>query len=219
MWLPRLYSQLVVHVTPQGDVKANVAGPSTLAKYKWFAPGPFYVQLVLRPDAARAVLGVPVHELADRVVELEDVWGRSARALVERVAARCDDPQAAVGAIEHVVAERIRARPPTRAARLARAAVEVRSSTVERLADEVGASERSLRQAFLDHVGVSPKRYARMARVLRVVAAAGSASWARLAAEHGFYDQAHLSAEFRAFLQVTPSQYLARQLPFVRTGA
>jgi AraC-like DNA-binding protein len=215
-WLPRCRSQLVVFVAPDGAVKANVAGPSTVAKYKFYAPGPFYVQVAFHADVARAVFGVPVCELADRVVDLHDVWRRDAHEMIERVATRQDDPQAAMLAIERVLATRVRA--GARAASLARHATEMlaTSANVARLADDLGASERSLRQAFLDHVGISPKRYARIGRLRRVVADAGRASWAQLAAEHGFYDQAHLNAEFRALLRVSPSQYLANELPFVR---
>ena len=92
----------------------------------------------------------------------------------------------------------------------------VAPETVYGLAGELGVSERSLRQAFLDHIGTSPKRFARIERVLGVVADAGRTSWARLAAEHDFYDQPHLNAEFRALLGVSPGQFLAGQLPFVR---
>jgi hypothetical protein len=195
--LPTCEAQLIVHVTPDGDVKASAAGPSTVAKYRRIIPGPFYLQLVLRPDAARAVFGVPLHTLADRVVDLEDLWGTCAREVVERVAPVRDRPQAAVAAIEAMVADRTRTGAGGRGASLVRAA------------------ERSLRQAFLDHVGTSPKRFARIARVRRVVAEAGRASWARLAAEHDFCDQPHLNAEFRALLGVSPGQFLAGRLPFV----
>jgi AraC-like DNA-binding protein len=216
--LPTCDAQLVVHVTPGGEVKASAAGPSTVAKYRRIVPGPFYVQLVLRPDAARAVLGVPLHELCDRVVDLEDLWGPRARELVERVAP-LRDPQAAVFGLEALLADRVRTR--ARGAALARRAAEVirrapATANVRRLADDLGASERSLRQAFLDHVGTSPKRFARIARVRRVISEAGSASWAQLAAEHAFSDQPHLNAEFRALLGVSPGQWLAGQLPFVR---
>lgn len=222
--LPTCDAQLVVHITPQGAVKAIAAGPSTFAKYRLIVPGPFYIQLVLHPDAARAVFGVPVHELTDQVVDLEDLWGGRTRAIVEHAASLHDDPQAAVRAIEAELARRLRADTRTRGARLARLAAErlrtaPAATNVPRLADDLGVSERSLRQAFLDHVGVSPKRFARIARVLRVVADAGRTSWARLAAEHDFYDQAHLNAEFRALLGVSPGRFLARQLPFVRRSA
>jgi AraC-like DNA-binding protein len=215
--LPACDAQLVVHVTPEGTVKASAAGPSTFAKYRLIVPGPFYVQLVLQPDAARAVFGVPLHELVDRVVDLEDLWGAPAREVLERVAPLRDQPQVAVFAIEDLLAERMRT--VVRGARLARHAAEVlrvAPANVQRLAGDLGVSERSLRQAFVEHVGMSPKRFARIARVLRVVGEAGRASWARLAAEHDFYDQPHLNAEFRALLGVSPSQWLAGRLPFVR---
>jgi AraC-like DNA-binding protein len=218
--LPTCEAQLIVHVTPDGDVKASAAGPSTVAKYRRIIPGPFYLQLVLRPDAARAVFGVPLHTLADRVVDLEDLWGTCAREVVERVAPVRDRPQAAVAAIEAMVADRTRTGAGGRGASLVRAAAEMlrrapAAVNVHRLARDLGVSERSLRQAFLDHVGTSPKRFARIARVRRVVAEAGRASWARLAAEHDFCDQPHLNAEFRALLGVSPGQFLAGRLPFV----
>jgi AraC-like DNA-binding protein len=215
--LPTCDAQVVVHITPRGAARASAAGPSTVAKYRRIVPGPFYVQLVLRPDAARAVLGVPVHELADRVVDLEDLWGARAREVIARAVAVRDQPQAAVRAVEDLFGRRMTAAPP--GARLARHAAEAIRTTpavnVRRLAADLGASERSLRQAFLDHIGVSPKRFARITRILRVASEAGRARWARLAAEHDFYDQAHLNAEFRALLGVTPSRFAAGQLPFV----
>ncbi|HET9622793.1 MAG TPA: helix-turn-helix domain-containing protein [Kofleriaceae bacterium] len=219
--LPTCDAQLIVHVTPGGAAKASVAGPSTTAKYRRIVPGPFYVQLVLRPEAARSVLGAPLHTLADRVVDLEDLWGAPARALIERAVMRRAAPQAAVRAIEGELARRIGDR--TRRADLARLAADrlraAPATSLARLAAELGASERGLRQAFLDHIGVSPKRFARIARVRRVVAAAGTARWAQLAAAHDFYDQAHLNAEFRALLGVTPGQLVAGELPFTRPAA
>lgn len=127
--------------------------------------------------------------------------------LVERV--DVDDPQATLDAIAPILVARLGA---TNA--LARRATSRIASRVGGLADALGAGERTLRQAFADSVGLSPKRYARLARVLRVVEDASRASWAQLAIAHGFYDQAHLSAELREFLGVTPGQWRAGQLPF-----
>jgi AraC-like DNA-binding protein len=82
------------------------------------------------------------------------------------------------------------------------------------LAERLGVNERTLRQSFREHIGISPKRYARIARIRRVVRRAGTAGWADLALEHGFYDQAHLNAEFRALLRAAPRDFLAGRLPF-----
>ena len=83
-------------------------------------------------------------------------------------------------------------------------------------------SERHFRRLFRDAVGLGPKTFARLARFRRAMsAAAASAStstpWARLAAEVGYYDQAHLIAECRAIAGATPAAFaeeLRRSLRF-----
>ena len=44
-------------------------------------------------------------------------------------------------------------------------------------------------------------------------------TFARLAAECGFYDQAHLAREFRALAGCPPSQWLAEEFRFVQASA
>jgi len=71
---------------------------------------------------------------------------------------------------------------------------------VSRHAAEVGLSERQLRRRFLVAVGLSPKAYARVARLHRAMASARSSpvpDWAEIAVRSGFYDQPHMIAEFR----------------------
>jgi AraC-like DNA-binding protein len=82
---------------------------------------------------------------------------------------------------------------------------------VPALARDVGVTERSLLRAFREHVGVPPKTLARIVRihaVLERVGRAEGASWARLAQEHGFADQAHLGHEFRDLTGTSPGQFV-----------
>jgi AraC-like DNA-binding protein len=75
------------------------------------------------------------------------------------------------------------------------------------VAAELGVSERHLRRVFRETVGVSPKAFARIARFHRALGAGrqdARAGWASIAAAAGYYDQAHLIAEFRAIAGVTP---------------
>lgn len=56
--------------------------------------------------------------------------------------------------------------------------------------------------------GLSPKQLARLVRfqsAWRALAAAPARNLAALAADHGYYDQAHLTGEFRALLGSTPA--------------
>ena len=80
------------------------------------------------------------------------------------------------------------------------------------VADHLGTSERHFRRVFRETVGVSPKTYARLRRFRRAVALARRAAapdWAAIAADVGYYDQAHLIADFRAIGGATPRALLA----------
>jgi len=81
---------------------------------------------------------------------------------------------------------------------------------------EIGWSRRWLCQAFGESVGMTPKRYSRLLRfqkVVRQVASGHRIDWADLALSSGFFDQAHLAHEFRAFSGLSPERFLAADRP------
>jgi AraC-like DNA-binding protein len=85
---------------------------------------------------------------------------------------------------------------------------------VEQLATAAGVTPRTLQRMFAEHAGVSPTWVLRRYRLLEAAEAARQASgmtWAELAADLGYSDQAHLVREFRTHLGTTPAAYAARQ--------
>jgi transcriptional regulator GlxA family with amidase domain len=80
------------------------------------------------------------------------------------------------------------------------------------IAELVGLSPRHLSRLWRERVGVGPKllgRLTRFQRVLRELEHARRPRWAALAHWHGYFDQAHLGRDFRAFAGISPRQYLA----------
>ena len=167
----------------------------------------------LHLGALEAVLGVPASAMAGRIVALEDLWGDAAtRRLFDRLADARDTVEAAA-ILESAIAERFAIAGVERArARLVLAAADrLASASVNAVAVDLGVSERHLRRVFRETVGVSPKTFAKLTRFHRALRAAreeGQANWARIAAAAGYYDQAHLIAEFRAIAGVTPRALL-----------
>jgi transcriptional regulator GlxA family with amidase domain len=93
------------------------------------------------------------------------------------------------------------------------------SRTVGEAADEVGWSVRRLSGRFGTELGVSPKTAARLGRFERArrrLQAATDVRLAELAADCGYYDQAHLAREFRELAGVPPSRLLAEEGRFVQ---
>ena len=185
------------------------------------------VQVDLSPLAARMIFRVPMHELARRVVTLEDALGPSARRLEERLveAASWDERFTLV---ERELAARLHAAEPPppdvdRAwRRLTAAHGDVR---VAELARELGCTRKHLAARFRDHVGLPPKLAARILRFRRTVdllLSSPNASLADLAAGSGYYDQAHLDRDFREFAGTTPTGFLAdarNKVTFVQDAA
>ncbi|MGH9775276.1 MAG: helix-turn-helix domain-containing protein [Candidatus Acidiferrales bacterium] len=82
---------------------------------------------------------------------------------------------------------------------------------VRELAREAGLSRRRFGQLFREQIGLTPKLYCRVQRfqnALKKIASGAFVDWAQLALAAGYFDQAHLSHEFRDFSGLSPNAYL-----------
>jgi AraC-like DNA-binding protein len=209
--IPRPESHLVVRFGPsaQSGLDVHAFGSRQTVHRKLLRSGQRTVTARLRLGASHAVLGVPASAMAGRIVALEELWGSAAtRGLCSRLADARDMVHAAA-ILESALAERLATvgRPHTGAQLALAAADRLSSANVNVVALDLGVSERHLRRVFGEIVGVSPKTFAKLTRFHRALRAAhddADASWAGIAAAVGYYDQAHLIAEFRAIAGVTP---------------
>jgi AraC-like DNA-binding protein len=171
------------------------------------------LQVDLHPRAARRLLGVPMSELADRTVPLDDVLGAGARELVARIA-ETDGWPARFALVQRALAARLADAPPLRA-EVGWALGRVTSrepAPVGDVARELGWSHRRLIARFRDEVGMPPKAVARIARferVAAVLAADPRAGLAGVAARCGYADQAHMSREVAELAGMTPTRLRA----------
>jgi AraC-like DNA-binding protein len=182
------------------------------------------IGVYLEPGSAPALLQVPAVELTDQALDLASVWGTGATGLTEELLAL--DESARVDRLEGALLERLRRTPMTPRssvdcqglARWVRA--ESSTMTVHRLADAAGVSRRHLARVFRNVVGVSPKRYCRLARFQAGLVYAGAGPgvrWAQVAAELGYADQSHMIAEFQELGGLTPEALVTRRWfhPFI----
>jgi AraC-like DNA-binding protein len=175
------------------------------------------VQVDLEPVAARALLGIPAGELANRTVGLDALLGRRADEVAERLHGASDPGERFALLDEELRRAFASARHGCRPDVLRAWALLERSGgrmRVGELADALGCSRRHLVNAFADEIGAPPKLAARMVRFERARRRLGSAPLARLAAECGYADQAHLAREFSEFAGRPPTAF-----PFVQDRA
>jgi len=82
------------------------------------------------------------------------------------------------------------------------------------IADILGISHGHLDREFRRVVGIGPRTLSRVLRLRRLIASIdvyGTVAWTDLAAELGWFDQAHLIRDFKRFTGVTPTQYVHAQ--------
>jgi AraC-like DNA-binding protein len=193
----------------EGGFVAGLSDRFTITAHEGFQCG---IQLNLTPIGARLVFGVPMHELTDQVVSLTRLLPARYRSLADRLASlpNWDDR---FDALESVLDDRLgqadlSARTTT--VQWAVRRIEQVPGDMKGLARELGYSQKHVISMFRDHVGVPPKLLARIMRFDQLMTRLKSGpppatrGWAALAQELGFYDQAHLVREVKAFTGHSP---------------
>lgn len=214
--IPRAEIQLVVRfgASARQGLDVHALGLRQSVYRKTVAGGQRILFARLDVGACAAVLGVPAAAIAGRNVPLEDLWGQAGtQRLIDQLAA-APDTTAAAAVMQAAIAERSAgARQSSAHAQLALHAIaRLEDTDVQAVARELGMSERHLRRVFRDTVGMSPKAFARLQRFRQALSAARAspeARWTSIAAIVGYYDQAHLIADFRAIAGTSPRRFIA----------
>jgi AraC-like DNA-binding protein len=175
------------------------------------------VGVVTTPIGCRAVFGVSPAFLRGRVVDLLEAWP-AARAL--RDALLDADPESTLDRTEAVLAAGLDEsdRALDRCAEVV-AALEARPARpVADLAAQLGISHGHLDREFTRVVGLAPRTLARVLRVRRLLEqldVEDAVVWSRLAADLGWYDQAHLIRDVTRHTGVPPTAYVRAQRRFL----
>lgn len=201
------------HGVPEGVFERTLTGAGVVVGTK-LRPGAFRV-LLGHSDAVRRGVVVPASAFLGTAA---DAVGREALAL-----AVSGDDEGAVAAVTSLF------RPRVRAVRTGRTTRDLDSVTaafaalvsggiapdagVGALADAAGTSTRSLQRLFARYVGVTPKWVLQRHRVhlaADLLAADPQRPLADVAADVGYYDQAHFSTDFQRATGSTPAAYARR---------
>ena len=181
------------------------------------------VQIALSPLGSRALLGLPAGELAGADLPADAVFGPGLAGVHDRLRAARDWTRR-FEVIDDWLLARLRcgtAPSPPSEVRQAWGMLLDSGGTigVADLASEVGWSDRHLRNRLLLETGLTPKAAARVIRFgharRRVI---GGDTFADIAADCGYFDQAHLDREFRSLAGSAPSRWLADQFRNIQSG-
>ena len=166
----------------------------------------------LHPVGACLVLGRPLHEVTGLTVDLADLLGAAAGELAERcrVAQNVEDRFCLV---THWIAGRMAASPGVDTA-ITWAATALQSTDgrapIGALREQTGLGAARFATRFREHVGTTPKHYARVLRFRNALTLLQrGCGLADVALRAGYYDQPHMNADFRELACLTPAAFVA----------
>jgi AraC-like DNA-binding protein len=204
----------------QGFLSRLHAGPALIGQDRDQAG----VHLEISPLGVRTLFGVSAAEMAGRVVDLAELprprlaelperligaagWARRFEILDEVLLAGVAGAPVAPGEVRWAWAAMLRSGGGV---------------PVTRLATEVGWSRRHFSERFARELGLVPKQAARVIRFGRaseLLRRRPPGGLAEVAAVCGYFDQAHLTHEWRALAGCPPSVWIAEELPFLQDPA
>jgi AraC-like DNA-binding protein len=217
--LPDGQMELVLQSSSESDW-LNVVGTRSRVLRKSSGPSDaFCVVVRFKAGGGYPFFGMPVSELTDQMVDLEQLWGAQCAELQDALG-DASEPLGCLAATERALYERLhgpKLYEPSSAAGVRKAVRLIEHSMivpeVDALARELGVSARQLRRAFAEVVGLSPKQYLRVVRfqrARRLSLREESLSWSQIASAVGYFDQAHMINEFRVLCGQTPAELSRR---------
>jgi AraC-like DNA-binding protein len=189
-----------------------VVGPVTQARILRVGRSVRAVGAALASTLTPAVFDVPASELVDQIVPLEDLWARTD---VERLIASLAGAEIRRGlpVLKDALLARIgRATSREPGGQTAPGLITLHAGrvSIDDTARSQGLSRQQFACRFRAAAGLPPKQFARITRFQTLVHALLStdvSQWASVALDVGFYDQAHMINEFRAFAGSPPTLF------------
>lgn len=173
------------------------------------------IAVVFHPFGAKAFFDMPVYELSDLIVSGDDLNIASLKELENEILNTIDD-NSCIQLIESFLISRLNPFKEYNYKRMVTAVSTINlcnnELSVSHLAETICLSKKQFQRIFNEYVGATPKEFMRIIRfhkALYTLQNNPTMSFTALAYQCGYYDQAHMTNEFKLFSGYTPSQYLA----------
>jgi AraC-like DNA-binding protein len=177
------------------------------------------IYVCFKPGGARPFLPMPATELTNQVVDLSRVFGTAAFDLREQLqAAQTNDDRVRI--LERFLLARVaweQASHPAVTFALALFQAGHKRRSISEVTAQLGLNPKRFIKLFEEAVGLTPKVFCRVLRFqegMGLIENGQRVSWADLALDCGYFDQAHLIHDFQAFSGLTPQAYLAQRSPY-----
>ncbi len=163
----------------------------------------------LYPHTFRMVFNLPAHHLYNEKVDSETLWGVEGKMLEEKVISANTNEQR-VRLVSDFLLGKLRVSHDKAFVRHIRSVIDNNTLlSIPSFAHDCNLSRRQFERKFRDFSGFSPKDFFDVVRFKKVLYEMEQRrkSLAQIAVDAGYYDQSHLSNEFKRLSGYSPKEY------------
>ena len=159
---------------------------------------------------------LPMDEIVDHVVDADLLWGDEFALLREHILENKDSIKK-FGIAEQFLNRKLHkqfVKNPSVEFALSEIIKKPDQTSMKRLSEKVGYSQKHFISMFKKQVGLSPKNYLKIMRFQKAISEIeilNDVDWSLIAYDCGFYDQAHFINDFKTYSGFTPENYLKRK--------
>lgn len=194
--------------------RSFITGQFTQRINRYIGSTDYIILLVnFQPGVLHRLTGIPYWELTNTVADAEAVFSKEIRLVNERLNST-GDPLEMIAIVERFLFSQFKkikrdAHPLDAVTNLL--VDQPQNSKLIQLAKESFLCVRQFERKFKERMGISPKLYARIARVYKAYCIKyhySEMDWLSVALVCGYHDYQHLVKDFQDFAGVTPNLYL-----------
>jgi len=186
--------------------RCGVRGYRTFSKYTIEIEDVFRSFTVkFKPGGFYGIFGIPLLELTNRDLPLEDMDILPATEILDRLSVLDD-----VNEMKTILEEYLLRIIVSRKIREFSGYLPDYLMNVGELADKLGKSIRQLERIYNNHIGLGPKAFQKLHRfqhLLQLRTQSPQENWTELCYRVGYFDQSHLIKDFRSYLNITPTRF------------
>ncbi len=178
------------------------------------------LSVVFKPQGAKLFFNLPLNELLNQTVPAEFLFNRLIDKLQDKLNGTKELTQK-IFLIETFLQKQLSQQKGYEYDRMEHCIQQIDSArgviSVEKLASETCLSRKQFERTFSDFVGISPKKFLRTIRFQNTLLKKHKSAinnLAALACESGYYDQSHMTSDFKNLTGYTPKQFFDICDPF-----
>ncbi len=189
-------------------------GQSNLHKlYKTHSKKPAILGIQFYPQAFPKLLSIPASDLTNESIDINSLFGKEGAELTEKIFTTDGDMQK-VKLVSSFLEKKFGRQERKKDIVIEHAIHHIHHHkgkvSIDKLIDQSCLSQRQFERNFKELAGFSPKSYLKIVRFESLLDyfTISQTTLTDVALEFGYYDQAHLNHDFKAFTGLAPSQYL-----------